>query len=114
MAEAQEAARNARHEDPKPSAPLCWGLGGQRYPATHAADTIQRLRALLPTFPKLQVELQLSAVRAALPAPPRFSSEIPMDLKKIWLLAIGHLSCDINSHALPALLPYLAAAHDFE
>ena len=37
-----------------------------------------------------------------------------MDLKKIWLLAIGHLSCDINSHALPALLPYLAAAHDFD
>jgi len=37
-----------------------------------------------------------------------------MDYKKISLISLGHLSCDINSHALPALLPYLAAAHDLD
>ncbi|MBQ9105365.1 MAG: MFS transporter, partial [Mailhella sp.] len=37
-----------------------------------------------------------------------------MDYKKISLISLGHLSCDINAHALPALLPYLAAAHDFD
>ena len=33
-----------------------------------------------------------------------------MDYKKISLISLGHLSTDINAHALPALLPYLAAA----
>lgn len=37
-----------------------------------------------------------------------------MDYKKILLISLGHLSCDINAHALPALLPYLAAAHGFD
>lgn len=37
-----------------------------------------------------------------------------MDYKKISLISLGHLSCDINAHALPALLPYLAAAHDLD
>lgn len=37
-----------------------------------------------------------------------------MDLKKILLISLGHLSCDINGGALPALLPYLAAAHGFD
>ncbi len=37
-----------------------------------------------------------------------------MNYKKILLLSLGHLSCDLNSHALPALLPYLAAAHGFD
>ena len=36
-----------------------------------------------------------------------------MDLKKILLVSLGHLSCDINGGALPALLIYLAAAHNF-
>ena len=37
-----------------------------------------------------------------------------MNYRKILLLSLGHLSCDLNSHALPALLPYLAAAHNFD
>ena len=37
-----------------------------------------------------------------------------MDLKKILLVSLGHLSCDINGGALPALLLYLAAAHNFD
>ena len=37
-----------------------------------------------------------------------------MDYKKISLISLGHMSTDINAHALPALLPYLAAAHDFD
>ena len=37
-----------------------------------------------------------------------------MNYRKILLLSLGHLSCDLNSHALPALLPYLAAAHGFD
>jgi len=37
-----------------------------------------------------------------------------MDLKKILLISLGHLSCDINGGALPALLPYLAAVHHFD
>ena len=37
-----------------------------------------------------------------------------MNYRKILLLAFGHLCCDLNSHALPALLPYLAAAHGFD
>ena len=39
---------------------------------------------------------------------------IAMNYRKILLLSLGHLSCDLNSHALPALLPYLAAAHGFD
>ena len=42
------------------------------------------------------------------------SSLSAMNYKKILLLSLGHLSCDLNSHALPALLPYLAAAHGFD
>lgn len=34
-----------------------------------------------------------------------------MDKKKIALLALGHLSNDVNSGALPAALPYVRAAH---
>lgn len=37
-----------------------------------------------------------------------------MDYKKIFLVSLGHLSCDVNAHALPALLPYLAAAYHFD
>ena len=37
-----------------------------------------------------------------------------MDYKKIFLLAVGHMSCDVNAHALPALLPYLVSAHGFD
>lgn len=37
-----------------------------------------------------------------------------MDKKKIALLAIGHLSCDVNGGALPAALPYLRAAHGLD
>jgi FSR family fosmidomycin resistance protein-like MFS transporter len=37
-----------------------------------------------------------------------------MEYKKIFLLGLGHLSCDVNAHALPALLPYLASAHGFD
>ena len=37
-----------------------------------------------------------------------------MDYKKISLLSLGHLSCDLNSHALAPLLPFLAAAHNFD
>ena len=37
-----------------------------------------------------------------------------MNYRKIFLLSLGHLSCDLNSHALPALLPFLAAAHNFD
>ncbi len=37
-----------------------------------------------------------------------------MDYKKIFLISLGHMSCDVNVHALPALLPYLVAAHGFD
>ena len=37
-----------------------------------------------------------------------------MDYKRLSLISLGHLSCDINAHALPALLPYLAAAYGFD
>lgn len=33
-----------------------------------------------------------------------------MDKKKIMLLSVGHLSCDLNSGALPAVLPFLREA----
>lgn len=49
--------------------------------------------------------------------PPRMITLFPriaMNYRKILLLSLGHLSCDLNSHALPALLPYLAAAHGFD
>ena len=36
-----------------------------------------------------------------------------MDLRKILLISLGHLSCDLNGGALPSLMPYLAAAHGF-
>lgn len=36
-----------------------------------------------------------------------------MDKKKILLVSLGHLSCDINGGALPAALPYVRAAHNF-
>ena len=31
-----------------------------------------------------------------------------MDLHKILLISLGHLSCDLNGGALPSLMPYLA------
>lgn len=37
-----------------------------------------------------------------------------MNYRKIILLSLGHLSCDLNSHALAPLLPFLAAAHNFD
>ena len=37
-----------------------------------------------------------------------------MDFKKLLLISAGHLSCDLNGSALPALLPYLTAAHGFD
>lgn len=36
-----------------------------------------------------------------------------MDLHKILLISLGHLSCDLNGGALPSLMPYLVAAHGF-
>lgn len=35
-----------------------------------------------------------------------------MDKKKILLVSLGHLSCDINGGALPAILPFLRSAFD--
>ena len=37
-----------------------------------------------------------------------------MDIRKVLVISLGHLSCDINGGALPTLLPYLAAVHDFD
>ncbi len=37
-----------------------------------------------------------------------------MEYKKVFLISLGHMSCDVNGHALPALLPYLAAVHGFD
>lgn len=37
-----------------------------------------------------------------------------MEYKKIFLIALAHMSCDVNIHALPALLPYLVTAHGFD
>lgn len=37
-----------------------------------------------------------------------------LDKKKILLVSLGHLSCDINGGALPATLPYLRAAHNLD
>ncbi|MDD6088920.1 MAG: MFS transporter [Desulfovibrionaceae bacterium] len=37
-----------------------------------------------------------------------------MQFRKILLMSLGHLACDINGNALPALLPYLAAAYQFD
>ncbi len=34
-----------------------------------------------------------------------------MDKKKILLVALGHLSCDVNGGALPAVLPFVRAAY---
>lgn len=36
-----------------------------------------------------------------------------MDKKKIFLVSLGHLSCDVNSGAIPAIIPFLIAAHGF-
>lgn len=37
-----------------------------------------------------------------------------MDKKKLLLVSLGHLSCDINGGALPAALPYIRAAHHLD
>lgn len=37
-----------------------------------------------------------------------------MDKKKIFLVSLGHLSCDVNGGALPALLPFLIAHYGFD
>lgn len=37
-----------------------------------------------------------------------------MDKRKLALVSLGHLSCDINGGALPACLPYLRAAHGLD
>ena len=34
-----------------------------------------------------------------------------MDKKKIFLVSLGHLSCDLNGGALPAILPFLITAY---
>lgn len=36
-----------------------------------------------------------------------------MEKKKIFLVSLGHLSCDVNGGALPALLPFLIANYGF-
>lgn len=36
-----------------------------------------------------------------------------MDKKKIFTVSLGHLSCDLNSGALPALLPFLISRYGF-
>lgn len=36
-----------------------------------------------------------------------------MDKKKILLVSLGHLSCDVNGGALPAVLPFLTANYGF-
>lgn len=37
-----------------------------------------------------------------------------MERKKIFLVSLGHLSCDLNGGALPAALPYIRAAHSLD
>lgn len=37
-----------------------------------------------------------------------------MDRKKIFLVSLGHVSCDINGGALPACLPYVRAAYNLD
>lgn len=37
-----------------------------------------------------------------------------MERRKLALVSLGHLSCDINGGALPAVLPYLRAAHGLD
>lgn len=37
-----------------------------------------------------------------------------MERKKLALISLGHLSCDINGGALPACLPYLRTAHGLD
>ncbi len=36
-----------------------------------------------------------------------------MDKKKIFLVSLGHLSCDVNGGALPAILPFLITNYGF-
>ena len=36
-----------------------------------------------------------------------------MDVSKVLLVSLGHLSCDVNGGALPALLPFLRAEYGF-
>lgn len=36
-----------------------------------------------------------------------------MDKKKIFLVSLGHLSCDVNGGALPAILPFLITSYGF-
>ena len=36
-----------------------------------------------------------------------------MDKKKLFLASLGHLSCDVNAGAVPAVLPFLIAAYSF-
>ena len=36
-----------------------------------------------------------------------------MDVRKVLLVSLGHLSCDVNGGALPALLPFLRAEYGF-
>lgn len=37
-----------------------------------------------------------------------------MEKKKLLLVSLGHLSCDVNGGALPAALPYISAARHFD
>ena len=36
-----------------------------------------------------------------------------MDVRKVLLVSLGHLSCDVNGGGLPALLPFLRAEYGF-
>ena len=37
-----------------------------------------------------------------------------MDKKKLFLVSLGHLSCDVNGGALPAILPFLITEYGFD
>ncbi len=40
-------------------------------------------------------------------------AEIRVDRKKLFLVSLGHMSCDVNGGAVPALLPFLRAEYGF-
>ena len=69
--------------------------------------TIQRAVAAAPDF--------RAAGNARPLIRPRLRTKvIVMDKKKLFLVSLGHLSCDINGGALPAILPFLIAAYGFD
>lgn len=40
-------------------------------------------------------------------------AEVRVDRKKLFLVSLGHMSCDVNGGAVPALLPFLRAEYGF-